>query len=66
MTYSVGFRAPSRGELIEGWCDDVVAGLDDDDRYGDAGLALQANPGEITAEALDAPACDGDRKTRRP
>lgn len=52
MTYSVGFRAPSRGELIEGWCDDVVAGLDDDDRYGDAGLALQANPGEITAEAL--------------
>lgn len=52
MTYSVGFRAPSRGELIEGWCDDVIAGLDDDDRYGDAGLALQANPGEITAEAL--------------
>ena len=52
MTYSVGFRAPSRAELIEGWCDDVVAGLDDDDRYGDAGLAPQTNPGEISVEAL--------------
>jgi 50S ribosomal protein L16 3-hydroxylase len=52
MTYSVGFRAPSRAELIGGWCDGVVARLDDDDRYGDAGLALQANPGEISAEAL--------------
>lgn len=52
MTYSVGFRAPSRAELIGGWCDDVVAGLDDDDRYGDAGLAPQANPGEISAQAL--------------
>ena len=52
MTYSIGFRAPSRAELIGGWCDDVVAGLDDDDRYGDAGLARQANPGEISAEAL--------------
>ena len=32
MTYSVGFRAPSRTELIGGWCDEVVAGLEDDDR----------------------------------
>ena len=52
MTYSVGFRAPSRTELIGGWCDEVVAGLDDDDRYGDAGLAPQTNPGEISADAL--------------
>lgn len=52
MTYSIGFRAPSRAELIEGWCDAVAAELDDDDRYGDAGLARQANPGEISAEAL--------------
>jgi len=52
MTYSVGFRAPSRAELIDGWSVAVAAGLDDDDRYTDAGLVRQANPGEITAEAL--------------
>ncbi len=52
MTYSIGFRAPSRSELIAGWCDEVLAGLDDDDRYADPGLPVQANPGEISAEAL--------------
>jgi 50S ribosomal protein L16 3-hydroxylase len=52
MTYSIGFRAPSRAELIGGWCDDLLAGLDDGDRYGDPGLAMQANPGEISPEAL--------------
>ena len=53
MTYSIGFRAPSCSELIAGWCDEVLAGLDDDDRYADPGLAPQANPGEISAEALE-------------
>ena len=52
MTYSIGFRAPSRGELIAGWCDDFLTGMDDDDRYADPGLAAQANPGEVSAEAL--------------
>jgi 50S ribosomal protein L16 3-hydroxylase len=52
MTYSIGFRAPSRSELIAHYVDDVLAGLSDDDRYGDAGLMAQANPGEITADAL--------------
>ena len=54
MTYSVGFRAPSRSELIADFADELVAGMDDDDRYGDAGLKVQANPGEISAEALAA------------
>jgi 50S ribosomal protein L16 3-hydroxylase len=54
MTYSVGFRAPSRSELIADWVDDLVAGLDDDDRYADPGLSLQANPGEIGPDALAA------------
>ncbi len=54
MTYSIGFRAPSRGELIGGWCDDLVAGLADDDRYEDPGLSPQDNPGEISAAALAA------------
>jgi 50S ribosomal protein L16 3-hydroxylase len=52
MTYSIGFRAPSRGELIGHWCEVVLADLDDDDRYSDPGLPAQENPGEITAEAI--------------
>lgn len=54
MTYSIGFRAPSQAELISHWCDAVLEGLDDDDRFADPGLAAQTNPGEITLEALDA------------
>ena len=53
MTYSIGFRAPSRSELLSHWCDHVLAELDDDDRYADPDLARQANPGEIASAALD-------------
>ncbi|MGB3752936.1 MAG: cupin domain-containing protein [Parerythrobacter sp.] len=54
MTYSVGFRAPSAVELVEGWSDAVLDTMidDDADRYGDSGLVIQANPGEISGEAL--------------
>ena len=52
MTYSIGFRAPSRSELIGHWSDHVLEGLGEDDRYGDPDLRPQANPGEITADAL--------------
>ncbi len=52
MTYSVGFRAPSRSELVAHWCDHVLGELTEDDRYGDAGLVAQANPGEIAPAAL--------------
>jgi 50S ribosomal protein L16 3-hydroxylase len=52
MTYSIGFRAPSRHELIAAWCDDMLGGLSDDDRYADPGLAVQDNPGEISAQSL--------------
>jgi 50S ribosomal protein L16 3-hydroxylase len=52
MTYSIGFRAPSRSELIAHYVDDVLSGLSDDDRYRDPGLAVQENPGEITADVL--------------
>ena len=54
MTYSIGFRAPSRHELITSFADDLVAEMEDDDRYADPGLPSQANPGEISAEALAA------------
>jgi 50S ribosomal protein L16 3-hydroxylase len=52
MTYSIGFRAPSRSELVAGWTEHVLDNLADDDRYADPGLALQENPGEIAAAAL--------------
>lgn len=53
MTYSVGFRAPSRSDLIGHWADDLLADMQDDDRYADPELAIQSNPGEISSGALD-------------
>lgn len=52
MTYSIGFRAPSRSELIAAWCDDLLAEMPDDDHYTDPDLAQQDNPGEISADAI--------------
>lgn len=52
MTYSIGFRAPSRAELVSGWADHLLESLDDADRFADAGLRSPANPGELTPEAL--------------
>lgn len=52
MTYSVGFRAPSRSELVAHFCDHVLGTLEDDDRYADPDLRRQANPGEIAPAAL--------------
>ncbi len=52
MTYSIGFRAPARSELIAHWCDHLLAELSDDDRYGDADLPAQGNPGEIAPAAI--------------
>lgn len=52
MTYSVGFRAPSRSELIAQWAEHLIGRLDDDDRYADPELAPQDNPGEISGDAL--------------
>jgi 50S ribosomal protein L16 3-hydroxylase len=53
MTYSIGFRAPSRAELIEGWSEHLADTMAEDDRYADPGLVPQPNPGEITAPAID-------------
>ena len=52
MTYSIGFRAPSRGELIASWTEHLLAELDDGDRYADPDLHRRENPGEISAEAI--------------
>lgn len=53
MTYSVGFRAPARSELIADWCDHLLETMSDDDRYADPDLAAQDNPGEIAPAALE-------------
>lgn len=54
MTYSMGFRAPARAELIGDWADDVIVELPQDDRYADPWLQLQNNPGEIAPAAMAA------------
>lgn len=52
MTYSVGFRAPARSELIAHYCEHLLDQLDEDDRYGDPDLRARANPGEIAEAEL--------------
>lgn len=52
MTYSVGFRAPSKADLVAHWTNDLLERLGEDDRYADPDLTLQQNPGEISADAL--------------
>ncbi len=53
MTYSIGFRAPSLAELVEGWGEHQADALPDDLRYTDPDLTAQAHPGEISPHALD-------------
>jgi len=53
MTYSIGFRAPSRAELVEGWSEHLADSMPEEDRYADPDLSMQAHPGEITASAID-------------
>lgn len=52
MTYSIGFRAPSRAELLGHWVDALIDDINEDDRYTDGALALPDNPGEIDSASL--------------
>lgn len=55
MTYSVGFRAPSRAELVRHFADTVAARLPEDDRFSDppeADGALAAG-GRVGPAAVD-------------
>ena len=52
QTYSIGFRAPSQSELMHSLVDQIDASRDEDQRYGDPELALQAHSGEINEAAL--------------
>ncbi len=53
MTCSVGFRAPSHKEILQGVADYIGETLNEDLRYTDPDLVPQANPGQITAGALE-------------
>lgn len=53
MTYSVGFRASSRADLLGHYVDDVLDGIPGDELYRDPDLKAQANAGEILPEALE-------------
>ena len=53
MTYSIGFRAPSLAELVEGWCEHQADASPDEERFADPDLVRQANAGEIAPAARD-------------
>ncbi len=47
MTYSIGFRAPSYGQLIEPWFADYAERANPRGRYADAGTAAVAHPAAL-------------------
>jgi 50S ribosomal protein L16 3-hydroxylase len=53
MTYSIGFRAPSVGDIAANFGDYLANNLPDENRYEDADLAPQKNPGEISEHTLN-------------
>lgn len=54
ITLSVGFRAPSSAEILSRWADEVIAGLDESQRYRDqpATLALGHSLSDAHVAAL--------------
>lgn len=52
LTYSVGFRAPSITEILDGVITTAMQGLDDGQRYRDTDHSLRASSGHIPASAL--------------
>ena len=52
MTLSVGFRAPSSGELIQAWLDDIADNKDFNVRFKDAKRQVQNDSGEIAQNDL--------------
>ncbi len=53
LTYSIQCRAPSHRELLGGFLEFLLEGIDPDARYTDPDLAPQNHPGEIGPAALD-------------
>lgn len=53
MTFSVGMRAPSRGELLLDFIEHITEHLPETERYADPDLAAAQHAGEIDAAAMD-------------
>ncbi|MBL4820137.1 MAG: cupin domain-containing protein [Gammaproteobacteria bacterium] len=53
LCYSVGFRAPSLVEMIQGYTDTLTDGLSGDRRYIDSDAVIPVYPGEITGTAIN-------------
>ena len=52
LCYSIGFRAPSVGDMVLGFSDEIAAQLGTDLRFNDPARRLPLNAGEITAADL--------------
>jgi len=52
LTYSIGFRAPAHYDLVAGFLQRLVKGIDRSGRYADPDLAPARHPGEISPAAL--------------
>lgn len=52
LTFSIGFRAPSAGELLADFASHAATGLSNELRYADPDLAPPNHPGEISGPAL--------------
>ncbi len=52
MTFSVGFRAPSKQELLQAWVESFSAQAEFKQRFSDAGRQMSASPGEISRDDI--------------
>ena len=53
LCYSIGFRAPSLADMLEGFSDALIARSDPDRRYEDPAPVTPEHPAELRAEQLD-------------
>ncbi|CBL47024.1 Conserved hypothetical protein [gamma proteobacterium HdN1] len=53
MTLSVGFRAPSHLDLLQGYVDSIQEQLTDNLRFDDPALTLHENPGQLTDHEIN-------------
>lgn len=53
LTYSIGFRAPSREELLAGWFEYLMARLEPGQRYSDPDQRPAEHPGKIGKDAME-------------
>ncbi len=53
MTYSIGFRAPSKADIINDFAAEYASHLQNDERFSDAGLRKAQAPGLITPADIE-------------